>query len=321
MRTRAASSTGRAFGLDLEASFDVPGLQGGADSDRSRPAVLELTRPDAIERAWPPTPSGVISEWWHSDGRLRARFDHHETLGYRIYAEEYGRYLVSPDGSRIRCAPPHVAAWRWQRYLIGQALPLAAVLQGLEVFHASAVSLGDRVVAFAGGTRAGKTSVALSLMLRGDARLVTDDVLVLEPGDEPVVHPGAGVLSVRHAEARSILDGAVDGIGPVLGDDGEALRVVAPTDRRALPLGALYLLQRSNAPTPSLERIRPPDFRLLLGATFNFYVRTPSRLQRQLDVCARMANAVPVFWLRLPATASAAAVAALLGSHEMQVSP
>jgi hypothetical protein len=47
----------------------------------------------------------------------------------------------------------------------------------------------------------------------------------------------------------------------------------------------------------------------LLGATFNLSVRTPERLQRQLDLCARLAAEVPVLSLQIPPGVDAAAVA------------
>src|SRR5581483_12273022 len=85
---------------------------------------------------------------------------------------------------------------RWERLLIAQTLPFAALLHGLEVFHASAIVRDGEAVAFVGPSRAGKTSLALELCARG-ARFLADDVLALERRGETLLgHPGSPVASV-----------------------------------------------------------------------------------------------------------------------------
>jgi hypothetical protein len=311
----------RAFGLDLEGHFPVPGLDHDESVGGARLTVLEAVDAGELDGPWSRAESDRLREWRKPDGRIEAALDRHDRLGYRLFADGYGRYVVTHDGGLIRCAPPRTAAWRWQRCLIGQIFPLAAVLRGLEVFHASAVRVGNVAVAFVGASQAGKSSVAVNLMLRG-ARLVTDDVVTLEAsGGGLVAHPGAGVTSVRHAAVEAIAPEHRSRLGRVLGDDGEALRVMVERERRVLPLAAMYFLERDDPAAgeadaaPPFERISPPDPRLLLASTFNFSVRTPERLRNQLDVCARLSETVPIFRVKIVPTLSAAALAAQVEAH------
>jgi hypothetical protein len=304
----------RAFGLDLEAAFPLDGLEpkSALGEPASAPTVLELADPAALR----PTGTGAgvtrLAEGLGSDGGWS--LDRHDVLGYLLDTEVYGAFAVSEDGRRIRCAPPTGGGRLWQHCLRGQVLPLAALLRGFETFHASAVALGGRAIGFVGPSTAGKTSVAVNLVLRG-AGLLTDDVLVLELRNaRPIAHPGVGVVSLRHAEAAA-LGPAAEALGQVVEDDGEASRTLVPRHEGPLPLGALYFLDRRGAGTVDVEPIEAPDPRLLLAASFNFVVRTPARLRRQLEVCASLAATVPVFRVAIGPESGAAAVAEALAGH------
>ena len=63
--------------------------------------------------------------------------------------------------------------------MLAQVLPLAAVLRGTHVLHASAVALAGRAVAFMGRSGVGKTTLAGRIVAHG-ARLMTDDVLAVD---------------------------------------------------------------------------------------------------------------------------------------------
>jgi hypothetical protein len=219
---------------------------------------------------------------------------------------------VHRDGRTVDCAPPSGPPERWHRPFFGQVLPLAATLRGHEVFHASAVSHGDRTFAFVGPSGAGKTSLAAELACRG-AGFVTDDVLALEPlGETVVAHAGLGVAYLRSTEANLYEEDGRDAIGPVVGHTNKAHVEVKP-DSRSLPLGGVYFLERGReAGEPAVDAIDPVDPRMLLSNTFNVYVRTPERLVHQLDVCAAVARSAPMMRLGIPAGVDPAATADVL---------
>lgn len=308
-----------AFGLDLELGLPVPGLGPGETALTGRDVVLDRAEPAELAAGWESSETVRLRQWNDAEtGRVEGALDVHPDLGYRLFAEGYGEYMVSRDGAVIRCAPPEAEDWSWQRALIGHILPLTAVLRGVEAFHASAVAVDGRAVGIVGASMAGKSSVAVNLVLRG-AQLLADDVVALETlSDGLAVHPGPGVVSVRHAEAARLGETALAQLGTVLGDDGEALRVQVRRGAGPLPLAALYFLERRDAERTSFERLWPPPPRLLLGSTFNYVVLTAERLTTQLDVCTRLAHGAPLFRANVAPHTTADELAAALEAHVME---
>ena len=292
-----------AFGLDLEAAFPIPGAPEATPATcDGRPVRLELATRGQILADWAPAAPERISARRQANGRIAISIDADERAGYLIRTQAFGCFWISPGADWIRCAPLQATAWRWQRYLIGQVLPLTAVLRGLEVFHASAVVMGGHAVTFLGSSTAGKTSIAVHLVL-GGARFMTDDVLAVSPGPDGgvIAHPGIGLANLRHTTAELLEAGDRDRLGRRLGRDRDASRVALARHDGAAPLARAYVLERvPDGEELRLERLSPVDPRLLLGGSFNFVIRTPERLTNQLDLCARLANTVEVYRAVVP---------------------
>jgi hypothetical protein len=292
---------GVAFGLQLEANFHARGVleEDGDGPDRltdgpPRACSLALVSAEALEAEWP-REALVLRDLRDRFDRRLLTIEEHPEAGYRLDAPGYGRYLVTRHGKRILCAPSDLPEWEWQAFMIGQVLPLAAVLQGLEAVHGSAVALGDHVIGLVADSHGGKSSLAVNLIRCGGA-FVADDVLALERADGRIlVHPGPTLASVRHAEATAIGPAALGRLGTVVGRDEHELRVAMEREPRTLGLAALYFIQRSEHEPENAVREIEPDPRLLLGNTFNGFVRTPVRLIRQLDLYAQLARTVPTF--------------------------
>jgi hypothetical protein len=217
------------------------------------------------------------------------RIETHPQEGYLLFGPEYGAHLLSADGSRLRCFPEGQPEGAWQRLLIAQILPFAALLHGLEVFHASAVVRDGTAVAFLGPSRSGKTSLALELCRRG-ASFLADDVLALESRDGALfANPGSPIAGVDRESAPA-------SAGEFASDE----QIVAVNERERMvrmrgasepaPLGALFFIDR-RADGPEEPRFTTTsDPQLLLAATFNFVLATPERLRGLLDVCALAAR-------------------------------
>jgi hypothetical protein len=309
---------GRAFGLELDAPCALPGLLESHGRAGPRRASLELVPAASIESAWEAREGRTLVERKFPDGRLMMRIEEHPELGYRIWAPRYGRHLVSADGRRISSALPRLAPWRWQRLFFAQVLPLASALQGLELFHASAVSLRDRVMAFAGGSGVGKTSLAAHLVARG-ATLATDDVLALEavPGGV-LAHPGAATASVDEAELRAMAPEGREALGKEVGRS-DKVHLAAPVLDRPQPLSLLYFPRRSSTPGPvRIARLEPPGTRELLAASFLLYLQSSSRLVTHLDVCARIAKSVTTYRVVVPPDVPSRDVAAAVEEHAVE---
>jgi hypothetical protein len=312
---RAAAKTrlrARAFGLEIDAAFDAPGLPPASGPPQGPRTQLELESADEIDRGWSATGTERVLEEHIGGGPPARTIDVHPEQGYRLYARHFGIARISSDGARVVCAPPEAEMWNWQRFLVGRVLPWAAVLRGYEAFHASSVACDGRALAFVGNTGAGKTSLAIQLVARGMGFL-TDDVLAVNRlGGTLQAHPGAGVASVRPAERAAIADATWARIGTVLGVSGKTY-VEVPRVERPLPLGAVYFV--SGGEGQPVERIGAPDPRMLLASTFVLGVQTPARLLNQLDVCSAMAREVPLFRLRIAPGVSAERLAATVHEH------
>jgi len=232
-----------------------------------------------------------------------------------VRADGFGAYLIDPDGRRILLAPGPVESWRWQRLLTAQAIPIAALLQGLELFHASAVELDGRVLAFAGGSGAGKSTLATWLLL-GGATFVADDVLALErEGDGVIAHPGPPLMNLRESTLRWLDPDERARVGMELGCDEGGTRVHVRRRAGARPLHAIYLLRPRRARDIHFRRLSPPKPAQLLGAAFGSAIKTPERLVRRLDLCAHLARHIPVFELEAPPNAPPHAIAEALLDH------
>ncbi|HLF44658.1 MAG TPA: hypothetical protein VJA46_14190 [Acidimicrobiia bacterium] len=88
--------------------------------------------------------------------------------------------------------------------LPGTVLAVYLSMLGRCVLHASAVEANGRAVVFAGISGMGKSTCAAMACAVG-ARLITDDLLVVELSDQPHAVPGASHVRLRQ-QASSILD-------------------------------------------------------------------------------------------------------------------
>jgi hypothetical protein len=262
-----------AFGLDVHATTTPALLRNSAAAPTGRVVELELAQDELSDEPlrWP-TQAMRISDEVDADGEISLCIEAHSEAGYLISGPIYGAQQLSPEGHRVRCFVRGAPQERWQRLLIAQTLPFAALLHGLEVFHASAIVRDGEAVAFVGPSRAGKTSLALELCAHG-AHFLADDVLALERNGETLLgHPGSPVASVDAD-----------------GEAGERLISVRGAEAPAELAALFFINRRVDGPRrPTFAPVDDP--RTLLAATFNFVLKTPRRLGALLDVCALAAR-------------------------------
>ena len=232
---------------------------------------------------------------------------------FRIWAPRHGCYHVHADGLTVVGSPPAGPAWRWERLVLAQVLPLSAALQGLEVLHASAVAVDGRVLAFIGGSGVGKTSTALHALRRG-GKLVTDDVLAVELRDGvPIAFPGSSVARVDPIQLRLLPREERRALGTVVAR-AEKHHVAVPIAHRSFPIGAVYHIVRPvhGVRSIAITEPDPPDPLPLLGNAFLTYLQDPSRLTNQLAICAAIIEHASVRRVEVPEVMSAEEVAAAL---------
>lgn len=281
--------TGSAFGLALHSELSLPGLVRSAESGSDGAEVLIALSRDPGE---PFEDAERLQEWHYPDGTLGLTIDFDARRGYRFFLYSAGVFELAADGSRLVVRPERdfEEQWHWRRYLIGQVLPFAALLHGLEPFHASAVEIHGGAVLFAGGSGLGKSTLALNMHLAG-AGFLADDSVAIEATDPGLLaHPAIATTKVRQG-ARDLLGEDDRGVLlEMVSEDEHETRYRVRTPAKPLPLAAVCMLERGEEEgslTVSEGRADPWE---LLGSTFNDLVREPSRLQAQLDLCGRIAE-------------------------------
>jgi hypothetical protein len=284
-----------AFGLNIDAPWALPGAT-TAQCQRARgERDLRVTWAPAEhleETTWEGTE--CVFQPPFTDGKSHFTVRRGER-GYWLSFDQFGRYAVSLDGREAECEADAVTVERTERFLFAQVLPLAAVLQGLDVVHASAVTWDGGVVAFVGPSGAGKTTVATRLVARG-ATLITDDALALEmTSDHIVAHPGPPFVAIAPRDA-ALTEGALAWMGPQHGASDKP-HFLAPVGGRSLPLAAVYYLEprAEFGVTRASCEVVP---RLLAHAAAP-YVLTPERLLEHLEVVTMVTTSVPQFSLTL----------------------
>jgi hypothetical protein len=276
---RSSSTEGGAagaYGLAIESEARLPGL--GAPSGATR-----RTRHRIVPAAAIAAPAGsLIGE--AEGGRERIAYYRHGD-GILIRGGRYGDHLVEAGGEQVLSAIGAADPDLWTGHVLGQALPLAASLRGLEIFHAGAVAGPGGVLALAGPSGAGKSALVDALVAAG-AGFFTDDVLAVELAEGvPVAYPGPTLLRLRGGAGKSTT--AVSGV------------------RRRLPLLAFLRL----APEPDADAVElgPCPTERLLETTFDGITPTAERRLRLLEVAAAIAPVAHE--LRFPAGGEPGAVA------------
>jgi hypothetical protein len=217
-----------------------------------------------------------------------------------------GEFTVSADGRSISCRRAVSATWEsFQVYMLGQALSLALVKQGIEPLHATTVVVDGQAIAFLGDSGHGKSSLA-ACFLAGGHRLLTDDLLVLEEsGGYLVAHPGPPRIKLFPAVARRFLQSRDT---PTL--NGATDKLIVPLAEHQhwsvpVPLTAIYAV---TAPVDAcrrrdigIEPLSPREaFVRLLRATFNRRIVSQARLARQFAALTTIANRITVRRLSYP---------------------
>ena len=251
------SWSGRAFGLTLAGTLALESVVAAPATDRADTWLQRAPRA-VVDRLWREARPRTLLERRLIDGRIGLSVQTDEDVGFRVWAPRHGCYVVSPDGRRILGAPPGGAAWRWERLVLAQVLPLAAVLRGLDVFHASAVELTGRAIAFLGRSGAGKTTLASRIVARG-AGLVTDDVLAVDVAGATVrAHRGGAVARIDPRELRTLPPRERQTLGPVRVRGEEKCHLMPTLAPARLPLALTYHLVRpARAPGVRIVPVQP----------------------------------------------------------------
>src|SRR2546423_14479415 len=118
----------RAFGLEIEGSFEAPGLPVASGPVANPVTRVEIVDAERIDARWSAAVATRVSEERFDAEPAPARsIDHVAGGGYRLYAPPFGPALVSQDGPLVPRAPPHDEPASRHRCTGRRGLPCAAV--------------------------------------------------------------------------------------------------------------------------------------------------------------------------------------------------
>lgn len=184
----------------------------------------------------------------------------------------------------------------------GTVLAFVLSMRGEAVLHASAVQVGDAAVAFVGASGMGKSTSA-TLMCADGAKLITDDLLVLDlAATPPTCALGATELRLRKS-AGELSDRFEDAPGRrVTGDARDAIAAQSATTED-LPLRAIIVPapDRSGRTDAVIEqRDAMTSFLLLSRFPRLLGWEDESILERHFQQLGDLIEKVPVYIARLP---------------------
>lgn len=287
----------RYCGMTLASRLDLPMLD--ADAGSTAACAIDIDPPSEPVI----TPHQWFHHWrvgrgapWVSFARIDA--------GYLLRFPDLAEFIVSRDGGAVRVRPRRgVPDDTLQHLLVDQVLPLALARRGRLVLHASAVHLPDAgVVAFAGSTGRGKSTLAAALASRR-GRILADDCAAIEWIDgRPHVHPAyPGLRLWPDTHARTMRHAAGARVAHYTRKrrvDGSVLRFHAQPG----PLRALFLLgsRTTSGPAIAVRRSRA-SARLMELVKYAYVLDVEDRheLSRVFDGLATLATTVPILTLRV----------------------
>jgi hypothetical protein len=184
-------------------------------------------------------------------------------------------------------------------YLLGPVLGVVLRMRGVTCLHASAVSIGDRGVAFVGSAGAGKSTTAAAFARQGYG-VISDDIAAL------VERKGTFHLMPAYPhlclwpESVKMLYGSSEALPRFIPDwDKRRLDLGEQGTRfesRSLPLGAIYVLgDRRRDPAPYVEAMRPQSALLSLVAdTYANKILDRDMRAKEFEVLVQLVSSVAV---------------------------
>ncbi len=250
----------------------------------------------------------VLVSWGHVPASLpgATKIDNGERTDSALILNipEVGRFWIR-DGSAIVVEPyPDVDDREIGINIVGTAFGVLCHQRGIVPLHACAIDVPGGCVAFFGPSRAGKSSLAAALTMKG-YKLLSDDVCYLREGDGAVqAWPGVGQVRLFNdvVEALQFRGTAIQ--KEPSGRNKYLVSIPHPPDPYSpRPLRALFRLWNVDPGDP-VEMIRisgSEAVELLVPNVYRLAIATEmGRRPEIFATCARMAARIPIYRLMKP---------------------
>ncbi|CAN5806845.1 hypothetical protein BH23GEM6_BH23GEM6_20120 [soil metagenome] len=287
-----------AYGLRVRADRAIPGLFTCPTEPADRADILvrfDAAAAEAVvaQATWSPHPTLVDSRL---EDAYTARVDTRQSADGTWTMLEYcdgARFIVRSDGGALFVLPPpgmeHESVCT---YLVNPVLALCLRFRGSTCLHASSVVIDDRAVLFVAPSGSGKSSLAYAFGRHGH-RILTDDVAALQPGPEPVVHPGNPRLRLWPWTVDDLL-GDVDALPRISGDWEKRRFDVPHFDPTPAAIAGIVVLKDFSPETILREAGTPVGLLALLSNVYLDHLMDVATRRRDFAMLARLVEQVPV---------------------------
>lgn len=308
---RLREISGTVYGVPVRGRLPA-GFRPYLSTDAGAPAepagALELAY--RVVEALPETEEIWSSEAPGASGTDRfTLFSLPDGFGLTVDAEGRGLFRCTPRTIEVDWVPPEAAA---PHYLFSYALPLWLEARGVPVLHGSAVTFGDRAVAFVGPSGVGKSVLCAELLRYGCAFLSDDGVAVRQDPHRAWRGSGGPPLLRLWPSGLEGWLGIAPGAQPRMHEAGGKRRLALGAHRAAppgagAPLALIYVVQRRADTTGAVQTTgcspREALVRLLENGVASAPVAALGRSEARLELLADLVEDVPVRLLRFPSGA------------------
>ena len=297
------SFTYSVFGLSLRSNIPIPELvHVDTPSCDSVVSVHMATSPTAGEIPDDPKTLTYTSAYTEPTGQPALRI-WKVADGRFLYLAYYDRtqFWMNREGTELWAKwPDSLTIEDAATYLLGPVLGLLLRLRGVTCLHASAVSFGDRAIAFVGSEGAGKSTTA-AMLAQKDCAVISDDVVALtERQGAFYVYPAYPYLCLW-SDSVTIVYGPEKKLPSFSASWDKRLLSLAGNhlkfEAQPLPVGAIFAFgERSPlANAPLIESMTPKESLLSLVAnSFATNLLDSEMRAREFEFFGRMIRTVPV---------------------------
>jgi hypothetical protein len=255
----------------------------------------------------PPSHGEWIHHWQAEHGAPALSLARATDGGYLLHFPDLADFFIDGDGRQIKSrSAPGTNDATLRHLLLDQVLPRVIAHRGRVVLHAASVRIRGRVIAIAGTTGAGKSTLAASFLIAGHP-LLSDDGLLLDPGQSgTVAQPTYPSLRLWPQTVERLFAEAPR--MELMAHYSAKRRLMMNPDAKAClepaPLAGLYVLApRAPADTSgiTMTRLSPADGCMaIVSNTFQLDVTDRARTASLLAAASLTAQQIPIFSLRLP---------------------
>lgn len=251
--------------------------------------ILQASKNEPLEDEW-------IHHWQNTLSLART------SEGFLLRFPRLADFIISEDGSQIAGWPVHGTNHTTLRHLfLDQVLPRLMAHQGKLVLHASAVRVGNHVIALAGRSGYGKSTLAAGFHRSGIPIFCDDGLVLTVENDCPVAFATYTGLRLWPKSVGSLFSRPPE-LAPMAHYSSKQRVLFSGKNRPShLPLECLYILTDDETDTVTLTPLSKREACMeIIRHSFQFDVSSQKQLSSLLGISSEISTLLPVFTISYP---------------------